>query len=67
MDAVEVIETGRKLSETTLGEWGMVFAGFLAAVPFIATLLILWLRARAKRDKYKCLLDDSNTDAFPRS
>ena len=59
METTEVVEVGRKLSETKLGEWGMVLSGFLIAVPIIVTLLVLWLRARSKRDEYKRLLDES--------
>jgi len=42
MDASEVVETGRELSKTTLGEWGMVIAGFLAGVPIMVFLFWKW-------------------------
>ncbi len=64
MDTVEVVETGRKLSETTLGEWGMILTGVLVCVPVMATLFVMWLRARSKRDEYKRRLDESDVSVF---
>jgi len=45
MDTSEVVETGRKLSETTLGEWGMIITGFLAGVPIMVFLFWKWRSA----------------------
>jgi len=65
MNAAEVVKAGRDLSESTLGEWGMILRGFLAAVPIIMVFAVLWWRARRKRDEYKRLLDESDVSAFP--
>lgn len=56
MDAAEVVETGRKLSETTLGEWDMILVGFLMGVPFMVFFACKWWACRKYR-KYKARLE----------
>jgi hypothetical protein len=70
MDAAEVVETGRKLSETTLGEWGMILSGAVfMAVPLLGVIIWMWCRngtckARlAEAEKYRAQIEDCKAEA----